>query len=45
VLSGEKDGNSHTSDGSHRWHVKDGKATAFWGLSADPYGDDEFWSS
>ena len=44
VLSGEKDGNSHTSNGAHVWHVKDGKATEFWGLTVDPYLEDEFWS-
>lgn len=29
--------------GVHIWHVRDGKATEFWGMVQDPYGADEFW--
>ena len=28
----------------HIWHVRDGKATEFWGLPDDAYATDEFWS-
>jgi ketosteroid isomerase-like protein len=42
--SAERNGASWTSDSAHVWHVHDGKATEFWGLSTNPYGDDEFWS-
>jgi ketosteroid isomerase-like protein len=28
----------------HVWHVREGKATEFWGLAADTYALDEFWS-
>ena len=27
----------------HVWHVKDGKATEFWGLSLDRYASNAFW--
>lgn len=40
----ERNGTARTSNNAHVWHVSDGKATEFWGLSEDPYGDDEFWS-
>jgi ketosteroid isomerase-like protein len=30
--------------GAHVWHLRDGKATEFWGMSADAYAQDEFWS-
>ena len=29
--------------GTHVWHLRDGQATEFWGLSADSYAQDEFW--
>ena len=29
---------------AHVWHVRDGKATEFWGLASDMYAVDEFWS-
>jgi ketosteroid isomerase-like protein len=29
---------------AHVWHLRDGKATEFWGLPADLYAIDEFWS-
>ncbi len=40
----ERNGTTRTFNNAHVWHVADGKATEFWGLSEDPYGDDEFWS-
>ena len=43
-LTGERSGERHSSNAAHVWHVRDGKATEFWGLSASPYEDDEFWS-
>ena len=42
--SGERDGTPYSSNVTHVWHVADGKATEFWGLSTTPYEDDEFWS-
>jgi ketosteroid isomerase-like protein len=39
----EREGRQHSFDAAHVWHVADGKATEFWGLSTDPYADDEFW--
>jgi uncharacterized protein len=29
---------------AHVWHVRDGKATEFWGASYDLYATDDFWS-
>ncbi len=40
----ERNGTTRTFNNAHVWHVADGKATEFWGLSEDPYGDDEFWA-
>lgn len=42
--SGERNGASRTFDAAHVWHVRDGKATEFWGMSTTQYEDDEFWS-
>lgn len=28
----------------HVWHLRDGKATEFWGMTLDLYATDEFWS-
>ncbi len=28
----------------HVWHLRDGKATEFWGAAADAYAQDEFWA-
>lgn len=42
--SGERNGERHSFDAAHVWHVRDGKATEFWGLSTSQYDDDEFWS-
>ena len=39
-----RDGETHSFDAAHVWHVRDGKATEFWGLSTNPYEDDEFWT-
>jgi ketosteroid isomerase-like protein len=30
--------------GAHIWHVRDGRATEFWGATYDQYATDEFWS-
>jgi uncharacterized protein len=40
----ERNGTTRTSNTAHVWHVSDGKATEFWGLSEQPYEDDDFWS-
>ena len=40
-----KNGQVRNSNVTHIFHMKDGKAVEFWGLSVDPYGDDEFASS
>lgn len=29
---------------AHVWHLRDGKATEFWGLAFDMYAIDAFWS-
>ena len=41
----KKGGNTRTSQHTHVYHMKDGKAVEFWALAVDPYGDDEFASS
>lgn len=33
-----------SSPSTHVWHVRDGKATEFWGSAYDAYAEDEFWS-
>jgi uncharacterized protein len=30
--------------GTHVWHIRNGKATEFWGMSSDAYAVDDFWS-
>ncbi len=40
----QREGKSLDSLQCHLWHVKDGKATEFWGLAVDPYAADEFWA-
>jgi ketosteroid isomerase-like protein len=40
---GEREGKTLNDRAVHVWHVKDGKATEFWGHSGDQYTDDEFW--
>ena len=42
--SAERKGTTRTFNNAHVWHVADGKATEFWGLTTKPYEDDEFWS-
>ena len=44
ALAVEREGKRLDDNAVHTWHVKDGKATEFWGVSLDPYADDEFWS-
>jgi ketosteroid isomerase-like protein len=41
----KKNGKTHTSNQTHIFHMKDGKAVEFWGLAVNPYEDDEFASS
>ena len=43
-LTGERAGKRLDDNAVHTWHVENGKATEFWGVSLDPYADDEFWS-
>jgi uncharacterized protein len=38
---GEK---SLVSKQCHVWHIKDSKATEFWGLDTDPFDTDNFWT-
>jgi ketosteroid isomerase-like protein len=40
----QRNGKTLEMDSAHIWHIKNGKATEFWGLATDPYTDDEFWS-
>lgn len=40
----ERNGRSYDSHVIHVWHIEDGKAVEFRGVSIDPYADDEFWS-
>jgi uncharacterized protein len=35
---------SMNNPGAHVWHLRDGKATEFWGVSYDLYATDAFWS-
>ena len=36
--------NSLNTLATHVWHVRDGRATEFWGIVADSYAVDAFWS-
>ena len=40
--SADRGGKHRLFDVAHVWHVRDGKATEFWGLSVDQYAADEF---
>src|SRR5579863_4614072 len=42
--SGSRNGKSLESDDVHVWHLADGKAVEFWGISKDQHEVDEFWS-
>jgi uncharacterized protein len=39
-----RDGKSLDTKQCHVWHINNGKATEFWGLDADPFGTDAFWT-
>jgi ketosteroid isomerase-like protein len=41
---GHRGDKSLNTGGVHVWHVRDGKATEFWGSSSDQYAVDDFWS-
>lgn len=38
-------GRSLDSNGVHVWHVAEGRAVEFWGITYDRYGADELWSA
>ena len=42
--SASRNGTSLESDDVHVWHVADGRAVEFWGISRDQHEVDEFWS-
>jgi len=42
--SGTRNGTPFTFDDAHIWHVQDGRATEFWGLSTAPYEEDAVFS-
>ena len=42
--TGERAGKRLDQNSVDVWHIKNGKATEFWGLTVDPYLEDEFWS-
>jgi ketosteroid isomerase-like protein len=39
-----RDDRALSSPAAHIWHVRDGKATEFWGAAYDAYAVDEFWA-
>jgi uncharacterized protein len=41
---GNRNDKTMNAAGAHVWHLRDGKATEFWGLVDDMYATDEFWS-
>lgn len=41
--SASRNGKSLESDDVHVWHISDGKAIEFWGISRDQSEVDEFW--
>jgi hypothetical protein len=40
----QREGRTLDVSEAHIWHLRDGKATEFWGASEDPYAQDEFWA-
>jgi len=42
--SASRNGKSLESDDVHVWHVANGKAVEFWGISQDQHEVDEFWA-
>jgi ketosteroid isomerase-like protein len=41
--SATRNGKSLVSDDVHVWHLADGRATEFWGVSKDQHEVEEFW--
>jgi ketosteroid isomerase-like protein len=41
--SASRNGKSLESDDVHVWHIANGKAVEFWGISKDQHEVDEFW--
>jgi uncharacterized protein len=42
--SASRNGKSLESDDVHVWHIADGQAVEFWGISKDQHEVDEFWA-
>jgi hypothetical protein len=42
--SARREGKSLESDDVHVWHLANGKAVEFWGISRDQHEVDEFWA-
>ena len=42
--SATRNGKTLEADDVHVWHLADGKAQEFWGISNDQHAVDEFWS-
>jgi uncharacterized protein len=42
--SASRNGKTLESDDVHVWHIADGKAVEFWGISRDQHEVDEFWA-
>jgi ketosteroid isomerase-like protein len=42
--SASRNGKSLDSDDVHVWHLANGKAVEFWGISKDQHEVDEFWA-
>jgi ketosteroid isomerase-like protein len=42
--SASRDGKSLAADDVHVWHLANGKAVEFWGISKDQHEVDEFWA-
>ena len=42
--SASRNGKSLDSDDVHVWHLTNGKAVEFWGISKDQHEVDEFWA-
>ena len=44
VESGTRNGKTLAADDVHVWHLSEGKAVEFWGISKDQNEVDEFWA-
>jgi len=44
VESASRNGKSLAADDVHVWHLADGNAVEFWGISKDQHEVDEFWA-